>query len=210
MLAKNRMVIKHHTISIQAQNTVEEALKILVENEVDSVPVLDGEKYVGMISQFEIYKQTFNSDMRKHNFINDTLIGEIATRKNVFVKEDDLLESTIHTLKDFPSVAVVDSQNHFLGVVTRFDVVEMFQEAMGKDRKGVRILMTCLEKEGQLAKLFDMLHHYHENIISLITFDTKDDLMRRILIKIDEQHRTDKVLEKLESLGFRIVDVKYE
>jgi len=70
--------------------------------------------------------------------------------------------------------------------------------------------MTSMEKEGQLAKLLDYLHHFRINIISLVTFDSKDHLLRRIVLKIDDNKNFDKILRKFEELGLRIVSVTNE
>jgi predicted transcriptional regulator len=210
MLAKNRMLAKHQVISIQSTQSVEDALNLFLDKQIDSVPILTGNKYIGMISQAEIYRRCFYSELPKEEFINQTKVGELATHQTICVKEDELFESTINSLKKYPSIAVVDDEKNFIGLVSRFDVIEMFQEVMGKDCQGIRISMTCMEKEGQLARMLDQFHHYHVNIISLVTFDSKDHLLRRIVVKIENHQNIDKIIKKLEETGLRILNIVHE
>ncbi|XRG80942.1 CBS domain-containing protein [Rossellomorea sp. GAMAL-10_SWC] len=210
MLAKHRMLQKHQVITVQSNDTVESAIKLLLEKQIDSVPVLAGNKYIGMISQAEIYRSCFYNELPKEEYITMIKIGEIATHKTIYVKADEPYEDTMNSLKKYPSIAVVDDERNFVGLVIRYDVIEIFQEVLGKDCRGIRISMTSMEKEGQLARLLEYLHHFRINIISLVTFDSKDHLLRRIVLKIDDNKNIDKILRKFEELGLRIVSVTNE
>jgi len=64
MLAKHRMLQNHQVITIQSNDTIECAIYLLLEKQIDSLPVLSGNKYVGMISQAEIFRRCFFSELR--------------------------------------------------------------------------------------------------------------------------------------------------
>jgi CBS-domain-containing membrane protein len=106
-----------------------------------------------------------------------------------------------------PIIAVVDDHLNYLGVVTRSDVLEQFQSAFGLNRPGVRIAFTSVETEGRIARLAEIAKHYHEKIISLATFDESDKLVRRIVMKIEKNNNIEKFVKKLESAGFRVLDI---
>jgi hypothetical protein len=89
-------------------------------------------------------------------------------------------------LKDFPLLAVVGPNHNFLGITTRSDVLSSFQSAFGVNRPGVRIAFTSVETEGRIARLSEIAHQFHEHIISLVTFDETDRLVRRIVMKIEK------------------------
>jgi predicted transcriptional regulator len=110
-------------------------------------------------------------------------------------------------LKDMPILAVVDNGMNYLGVVTRSDVLEQFQSAFGMHRPGVRIAFTSVETEGCIARLAEIAKHYHEKIISLATFDETDKLVRRIVMKVEKKNNIDKFVKKLESAGFRVLNI---
>ncbi|PEJ53746.1 MULTISPECIES: HPP family protein [unclassified Bacillus (in: firmicutes)] len=210
MLAKHRMLQNHQVITVQSNDPVDRAMNLLLEKQIDSVPVLSGNKYVGMISQAEIFRSCFYSELSKEEYIRNIKIGEIATHQTICVKAEEPFEDTMHSLKKYPSIAVVDDERNFVGLVIRYDVIEIFQEVLGKDCPGIRISMTSMEQEGQLARLLDYLHHFKINVISLVTFDSKDQLLRRIVLKIEANKNIDKILSKFEELGLRIVSVTNE
>jgi signal-transduction protein with cAMP-binding, CBS, and nucleotidyltransferase domain len=105
-------------------------------------------------------------------------------------------------------LAVVSSERKFLGVVTRSDVLSTFQSAFGVNRPGVRIAFTSVETEGRIARLSEIAHHFHEHIISLVTFDETDKLVRRIVMKVEKKDNIDRFTKKLEEQGFRILSIQ--
>ncbi|SEA60532.1 hypothetical protein SAMN05421743_10680 [Thalassobacillus cyri] len=105
-------------------------------------------------------------------------------------------------------IAVAGEDKKFLGLVTRADVLEQFESAFGVKRKGIRIAFTSEESEGRIERLGDILRQYHENVISLATFDETDKLARRIVLKVDPNDNIAKFTKKLEKTGFRVLDIK--
>lgn len=103
---------------------------------------------------------------------------------------------------------MVDKNRKFLGVVTRSDILGTFGSAFGVNRPGVRIAFTSVETEGRIARLSEIAHHFHEHIISLVTFDETDKLVRRIVMKVEKSNNIDKFTKKLEEQGFRILSIQ--
>ncbi|WP_163101026.1 HPP family protein [Peribacillus alkalitolerans] len=207
MFVKSIMIPNHNCYVISHKDTLIKALQKLEEHKIDGLPVLDGEKYVGIVTRYEIYENYFQSNLTKDEFLNSTLASDIATHSDNYLVGQELFENTLIELKDFPLLAVVDENKKFLGVVTRFDVLEQFQSAFGVHRPGVRIAFTSVETEGRLARLSEIAHQFHEHIISLVTFDDTDKLVRRIVMKIEKNPNIDKFTKKVEEAGFRILDI---
>jgi CBS domain-containing protein len=207
MFVKNIMIPKHNTITVQYNESLKEALKKLEEHQIDGLPVLNGNQYVGIVTRYNLYENFFNSSQSRDEYLNETSCDEIATYQEKYLVGQEIFEKTLLDLKDFPLLAVVGEKREFIGAVTRFDVLEQFQSAFGVKRPGVRIAFTSIESEGRLARLADIAHHFHEHIISLVTFDETDKLVRRIVMKIEKKDNVDKFIKKLEDSGFRILDV---
>ncbi|MET3696147.1 CBS domain-containing protein [Bacillus oleivorans] len=207
MFVKSIMLPKHKCFTISKDETLQTALERLEENGVDGLPVLDGNKYVGIITRYSIYSNFFTSNQAKEVFLSETAAEEVATHQNQYLEGNEIFEHTLLALKDFPLLAVVDAEKNFLGIVTRFDVLEQFQSAFGMKRKGVRIAFTSVETEGRIARLSEIAKQFHESIISLVTFDETDKLVRRIVMKIEKKDNIDKFIQKLEDSGFRVLDI---
>jgi signal-transduction protein with cAMP-binding, CBS, and nucleotidyltransferase domain len=202
------MLPKHECFTAQQDETLKTVLEKLETHQIDGLPVLHGELYKGVVTRFNIYANYFLSNKQKDDYLNSTFVKDIATHQDKFLEGWELFEKTLLDLKDFPLLAVVDSSRHFLGVVTRSDVLSSFQSAFGVNRPGVRIAFTSVETEGRIARLSEIAHHFHEHIISLVTFDETDKLVRRIVMKIEKKDNIDRFTKKLEEHGFRILSIQ--
>jgi len=208
MFVKSVMIPKYSCHTIEHEQTVEEALEKLEVHQVDALPILDGDNYVGIVTRYGIYENFFSSGKSKEDYVKNTQVKEIAKQQDRYLLGDEIFEKTLLKLKDYPLFAVLDEKRKFLGIVTRFDVLAQFQSAFGMNRGGVRIAITSSEAEGRIARLSEIAQDFHEQIISLVTFDETDKLIRRMVIKVEKNENTKKFIEKLEDSGFRILDIK--
>jgi CBS domain-containing protein len=208
VFVKNMMIPNHACVTVQEDTTLGAALEQLETNEIDGVPALQGEKYLGVITRYNIYESYFLSGKQKDEYLSSVTVKEIATHQEKFLLGEEVFEKTLLDLKDFPLLAVVDQNRKFLGVVTRSDVLSTFQSAFGVNRPGVRIAFTSVETEGRIARLSEIAHHFHEHIISLVTFDETDKLVRRIVMKVEKKDNIDRFTKKLEEQGFRILSIQ--
>ncbi|RHW41221.1 CBS domain-containing protein [Neobacillus notoginsengisoli] len=207
MFVKSIMIPKHDTHTVQSSENVKKALECLEEHQIDGLPILDGENYDGIITRAGIYEEFFLSGKPKEEFLKETSVADIATHRDVFLEGSEMLENTLMTLRKFPLLAVVDQERRFLGAVTRYEVLKQFESAFGMNRPGVRIAFTSVETEGRIARLAEIAHQFHEHIISLVTFDETDKLVRRIVMKVEKKDNIDRFIKKLEEHGFRILNI---
>lgn len=207
MFVKSIMIPTHNSFIVDVKTSLGETLKKLEAHGIDGMPVIEDGKYAGIITRYHVFENFFHSPQDKEKYLAETTAGEIATRKDIYLKGEEIFEKTLVELKDTPLLAVVDEDLTFLGVVTRSDVLEQFESAFGLHRPGVRIAFTSVETEGRIARLAEIAKHYHEKIISLTTFDETDKLVRRIVMKVEKNDNMDKFVSKLESAGFRVLDI---
>lgn len=201
---------KNECFYVNKEDNVKVALDMLESKGIDGVPVLDGSTYLGMVTRPSIYKAFFEECSEKETFLNSKKVNEVAIFQDLIINEEEVFEHILIKVKDSPIVAVVDDENNFKGIVTRYDVIEQFQSAFGMRKKGIRIAFTSVEAEGRIARLAEIAKHYHERIISLATFDESDKLVRRIIMKVEKNENIDKFVKKLESSGFRVLDIHEE
>ena len=208
MFVKSAMVHKSKSYTVQANEPIENVISMLEKHGIDGIPVLDDNKYNGVVTRYHVYKAFFESNKSKEDFYTNVTAGDVATHQSTYLKGDEIFETTLYELNDFPLLSVVDENKEFKGIVTRYDVFNQFQSAFGMHKKGVRIAFTSVETEGRISRLADIIQQFHESVISLVTFDETDKLVRRIVLKIEKKDNVDKFLTKLEKAGFRILDIK--
>ncbi|MCZ8535756.1 CBS domain-containing protein [Paenisporosarcina quisquiliarum] len=207
MFAKSVMIPKEKCISIQTSESVQTALDILEKNQIDALPVLENGLYKGILNRYIVYRAFYFSGLNKEDFLASTSLMDVVTREEIYLSIDDVFEDSLLQLNDFPIIAVVE-ENRFLGLVTRFDIMDQFRSAFGMDRPGVRITFTSVETEGRIARVGDIIQKFHESVISLVTFDESDKLLRRIVLKIEKRDNIQKFLKELDRSGFRVLHME--
>lgn len=208
MFVKSMMKPPHECLTVQMGADLKSVISLLEQHDIQAVPVLDGSFFIGMLSKEIIYKRYFESDQPKEVYLTESSAGDLVEKEDLYIKEDEVFERTLPVFTGYSVIAVVSEDKKFLGLVTRADVLEQFESAFGVKRKGIRIAFTSEESEGRIERLGDILKQYHENVISLATFDETDKLARRIVLKVDPNDNIDKFTKKLEKTGFRVLDIK--
>lgn len=207
MFAKSVMIPKEKCISIQTSDSVQTALDILEKNQIDALPILENGHYKGILNRYIVYRVFYFSGLNKEDFLASTSLMDVVTREDIYLSIEDVFEDSLLQLNDFPIIAVVE-ENRFLGLVTRFDIMDQFRSAFGMDRPGVRITFTSVETEGRIARVGDIIQKFHESVISLVTFDESDKLLRRIVLKIEKRDNIQKFLKELDRSGFRVLHME--
>lgn len=207
MFVKSIMIPNYNCITVNDEDTLKTALEKLEYHRIDGIPVLRGEKYVGIVTRFNIYHGFFLASKSKEEYLQTTLAGERMSFQEKYLTGNEIFEATLLDLKDFPLIAVVDEKRNFKGVVTRADVLKQFQSAFGVNRPGIRIAFTSAETEGRFARIAEITHIFHEHIISFVTFDETDKLVRRVVMKIEKNDNIEKFIQKLEDSGFRVISI---
>ncbi|MBB6452178.1 CBS domain-containing protein [Salirhabdus euzebyi] len=209
MFVKGIMKPKHRCFTTNLNETLTSVLNLLNKEDIQAVPVLEDNKFVGMISKQMIYQSFFESkESNKEDFLASHKVVDLVDHADLHITDEAVFEKTLTTFKDFSVLAVTDESKIFIGLVTRYDVLEQFESAFGMRKSGVRIAFTSIESEGRISRLADIIQHFHGNVISLATFDETDKLARRIVLKIEKNENVEKLTKRLEKSGFRILDVK--
>ncbi len=106
-------------------HTLRQALEIMEYHKYSSVPILNKEgKYVGSITEGDLLW-----GLKKQNLLNlkhaeDISIMKIERRLAYnCVRADSDMEDLIEKAKEQNFVPVVDDQEHFIGIITRKDII---------------------------------------------------------------------------------------
>ena len=105
--------------TIDKDATVTEAIALLTAVSVDQLPVMDGEEFVGSLSDSKLLKALINDPS-----IRDKQVREVMGDPFQFVPADstlDVLSSMIN--RDNPAVMVRDAENR-PRIITRHDLLE--------------------------------------------------------------------------------------
>jgi CBS domain-containing protein len=206
MFVKSTMVKRENCYTVKLSDSVQAGIDLLEKHTIDALPVVEGNEYKGIFTWYHAYRAFFHSGKSKEDFISSTKVSDVVVNQDVFLNINDVYEKALVELSDFPIIAVVEG-TEFLGIVTRYDVVNQLQSAFGMHKPGFRITFTSVESEGRIGRLGEIIEKYKESVISLVTFDETDKLVRRIVLKIQKKDNIDRFIKELEKSGFRVLDV---
>lgn len=113
-------VITTNLKTVQIGQKMSEVHRILAENQIHHIPVVDGRKLVGMISTTDIIRLNItvsNAD--------DWTIGKVMKKNLVTIEINDTVRKAAHLLSDgiFHSLPVIDKDNNLIGIITSTDLI---------------------------------------------------------------------------------------
>jgi CBS domain-containing protein len=120
-----------HTLDVNSK--LSELRRALIANGFHHMPIVDGNRLVGMISWRDLvraYRNARIGDVSDPFGIDDVLdrssrIEEAMTRELVTVRDDDSIDHAVDLIADahVHSVLVLDSEERLVGIVTDKDIV---------------------------------------------------------------------------------------
>lgn len=212
MLVKNRM--SHNPITIRSETTLPDALKIMRENKVRRLPVLDqGGKLVGIVSEKDLLyaspsPATTLSVWEITALVAKVKVAELMTREVITVTEDCLIEEAARIMADRKIAGLpVMRGDVMVGIITETDLFKIFVELMGAREQGTRFSLLVPEKKGSLAAMAQTVAELGGCIVSLGTFLGEDPTNRLLTIKVQGVDK-DELWPKWQEQGIRLEDVR--
>jgi predicted transcriptional regulator len=179
-------------------DTAQKALQWMDEFRVNQLPVVNKNLYCGMVSEDLIYK---------HNNAEATL-GELDLLcTDVFVHYNqhfyDILR--LSNLYNIQAIAVLDDEQHFLGVVTVQDVINAFASSVSMQEQGGILVFLIDKRDYSLTEISRLVESNNAKILSTYITDDKHDMNKlRITIKINTPDMN-RIVATFERYNYRIV-----
>lgn len=205
MQVKGNYVEKAAVKYLTEKSTLEEAYHFLKDSGFRCVPVLDesGKKYLGNIYKVHIL------EYEKSHSLKDSIMV-LVENEDEYIFEEASFFKVFFTLKQFPYIAVVDSECTFKGILTHAKVLDILEDSWGVSEGGYAITLGTNEYKGAISKIADVVNKT-TTIQSLITLDSNYLYLRRIVVTIPKEagkEGLDKVTSDLVNKGFRVVHIE--
>jgi acetoin utilization protein AcuB len=178
--------------TIQADASITETIRLMKENQIRHLPVLDGDRLVGIVSdrdvkEFSPSKATTLDVSELHYVLSKATVAE-AMRKDPFrVYPDDTIERAARIMHDnkIGCLPVVDQAGKVVGVLTQEDVFEALVTVTGCKSDTVRLQMTISDEPGSIKLVADKARAYGLHLRSILTTyvdvpDGKRELILRV------------------------------
>lgn len=212
MLVRERMT--HHPITIGPDTSLHDALRIMREERVRRLPVLDERgKLVGIVLEKDLLyaspsPATSLSVYEINYLISRIEVRDLMARDVITVAEDCPLEEAARIMVDNEIGGLpVMRGDTLIGLITESDLFKVFLELLGARVKGLRVTVRVREERGVLARLTKELASRGANIVTLGTFWGDDPTSREIALKAQGIDRAS-IEEVVGALGGDLVDIR--
>jgi acetoin utilization protein AcuB len=212
MLVKNRM--SRHPITVTADVHVDEALKMMRDNKVRRLPVIDKDgQLMGIVSEMDLLyaspsPATSLSVYEIHYLMARITVQDVMTKEVISIEEDTPLEEAARIMVDNKIGGLPVVRNGTLvGIITETDLFKIFLELLGAREKGVRLTLQVPNEKGVLASITSQIAQMGGDIISLGTFLGEDPTEGLLTVKVAEVPQ-DQLVEALQTPERKLVDVR--
>jgi len=204
MLVKAIMIPFSQLQCLSVENTIEEALSIIEENRLLSLPVVSEKQFVGVISKEHMYEEYFKNyeALSKLDFLNKK-IKDVVKTKIMTINQELPIEdaAAIFITSKYRFIPITDAKNNLLGIVTHQSIFKQYQKIFG-DRVNVLTIYTSNFK-GTIAKMTDTIAKAGGNIKNIVQIDTNVMNLQEIYLSIDCED-FDKVVMALKKSGYNV------
>ena len=213
MLVRKKMKKDLFTVTKDERMTV--AKKIMKEKNIRHLPVVDGKKLIGLLTNMDVRKAEASPatslEIRELHYLLDKLtVGEIMTRNVITIAPDVSVEEAAILLHDnkIGCLPVVEDGN-LAGIITENDIMEILIDVMGMKEKGSRLEVQVDDKPGALADITRIIKESNVNITSVVT-DFADEPGKRVVVFKLKTFYFEPIKKALEAGGFPVLYAKIE
>jgi len=213
MLVRKKM--KTDLVTVTKNDRMTTAKKILQEKNIRHLPVVEGKKLVGLVTNMDIRKAEASPatslEIRELHYLLDKLtVGEIMTRNVITISPDISVEEATTLLHDnkIGCLPVVEDGN-LVGIITENDVMEILIDVMGMKEKGSRLEILAEDKPGALADITRIIKEHNVNITSVVT-DVADEPGKRVVVFKLKTFYFEPIKKALEAAGYPVLYAKIE
>lgn len=193
---------------ISLNQTIGEAMNLIDEHKLLSMPVVDGKKFIGVLSKQHTYESFFKYyDCTKEEFLNHP-VSEMMKSKVDTVSKDTRIEDAAAQFisSKVRFIPVTDEKENLEGIITQQAIFKEYQKLFGTKHNSITIL--CNDYKGVLSKMADVIARAGGNIKNLVQVDTEIMGLQEIHISVEAEDFKE-VVAALERNKFDIRDVKY-
>ncbi len=209
MLVRHRM--QTDPITIRKNDSLRLAADMLKEKRIRTLPVVDGRKLVGVVTDRDVRQAQASSatslEVRELYYLLEKIrVEDIMTKNVITVTPDTTIEDSAKLLHDkmIGGLPVVDEKGELEGVITETDVLEVLLEVLGMSEESDRMEVILDDKPGQLAEVTKIIKGHNVNILSVVTTKGPSKGKRACVLRLKTTELGD-IKKELGGAGFEVI-----
>lgn len=190
-------LIAHDIPALSLEQTGREAFHMLNDHHVKHLPVVDGPKLVGLLSEEEIFNHKISDPLSKHDF---SLMPLYAIHKDEHIFSVIKLMGT-HRLTVVP---VVDENGNYLGQIQQNDLLRYFADLSSLSEHGAVLVLEMARRDYSLSAIARIFEEENIRILSaFVNAGSEGSDLLELTLKLD-RHNLARAISSLERYGYEV------
>lgn len=120
----DRMTVK--PISVGPDESAVKALGLMLDHEIRHLPVVEGDRLIGMISDRDIRQNWRITGGEMKEFGDEQIVSDLMSRHPISVREETSIHDAIKRMVEHKigALPVVDIDNKLVGIFTEIDALQ--------------------------------------------------------------------------------------
>lgn len=208
MRVKAIMMPYHKLACISLDNTVEEAMKIIDEQGLLSLPVVKEREFIGVLSKQYLFEEYFKNFTGTKEAFMQRRVEEFMKAKMDTIGENTRIEeaAALFITSKVRFIPITNDRNMLLGIVTQQAVFKEYQKIFGNKHNSMAIYTYDIR--GVLGKICELIAKEGGDICNMMVIPTDVLDLAEIFLRV-EAPDFERVVRALERHGYDVRDVKY-
>ena len=204
LLVRNSMT--REVVTVGPETTAAEALALCRENRIRHLPVIEGGRLVGIISDRDLRSATpALGDLARVEALGRLRVTDEMARDVATVHPDDPIEDAAMAMyeRKIGCLPVVDGED-LAGILTSSDVLRAFVRLVGAHEPGSRIEVSLPNRSGSLAEVVGLVRDRGVNLVSVLASSEHEDGERVAVLRLATINPKG-VVEDLKAAGYPVL-----
>ena len=203
-------VMTKNPFTVDSETLVLDAQKIMQENNIRRLPVVDKGKLVGIVTQHDLLRAapspaTSLSVYELNYLLSKMKVKEVITKNPVTVNPDTPFEEAIKLgqEKKIGSFPVMDKEK-LVGITTESDIVRVLARVLGLREEGSKITIEGIGgKLGDLKKIISIVDQHKTIILSMMSLSRPEKNDWLIMLRVKTK-KFQPIVTDLKKAGFKV------
>lgn len=162
------------------QHKVAEALRLMNEFQVTELPVVDEGKVIALVKESELLEAMEEDEMGK-------FVHSIALPPTVFAKAHPYEAAVRMAEYKLSLIPIVDENDFYIGVTTRYDLFSHFFERTGLSHPGGIIVLQMKPVDYSLSEIARICESCDASVLNVQLFSEPESELMNVVVKTNQK-----------------------
>jgi acetoin utilization protein AcuB len=206
LLVRNSMT--RELVTVVSETTAAEALALCRMNRIRHLPVLEGRRLVGVISDRDLRAATpALGDLARAEALDRIRVADEMARDVATAGPEDPIEDAAMAMyeRKIGCLPVVDGED-LVGMLTTSDVMRALVRLVGAHKPGSRLEVALPSRSGSMAEVTQIVRDEGVDIVSILaSSENEDEAGERVAVLRVATIDPKQVVESLKAAEYRIL-----